>query len=124
MARGLFFLAKRDTAIRDRIIEVRKVLGLTQKKFGDGINVSQSYFSNIELQERKINDRIITLICLVYGVSENWLRSGAGTMFDKDLDSTVEGIIRNFKKLDGLLQDYVIKQLDLLVEYQEKKAGN
>jgi transcriptional regulator with XRE-family HTH domain len=117
-------LAKNDTAIRDRIIKVRKVLGLTQKQFGDGINVSQSYFSNIELQERRINNRIITLICLVYGVNENWLRGGAGTMFDKNLDSTVAGIIRNFKKLDGLLQDYVIKQLDLLVEYQEKKTGN
>jgi hypothetical protein len=45
-------------------------------------------------------------------------------MFDQNLDSAVEGIVRNFKKLDGLLQDYVIKQLDLLVEYQEKKNGN
>jgi transcriptional regulator with XRE-family HTH domain len=117
-------LAENDTAMRDRIVEVRKVLGITQKRFGDGINVSQSYFSNIELKTRKINDRIITLICSVYGVNENWLRSGAGTMFDKNLDNTIEGIIRNFKKLDGLLQDYVIKQLDLLVEYQEKKTKN
>jgi transcriptional regulator with XRE-family HTH domain len=117
-------LAKNDTEIRDRIVEVRKVLGLTQKKFGGGIKVSQAYFSNIELQTRKVNDRIITLICSIYGVNENWLRNGAGPMFDKNLDSTVEGIIRNFKKLDGLLQDYVIKQLDLLVEYQEKKNKN
>jgi transcriptional regulator with XRE-family HTH domain len=117
-------LANDDIAIHERIITVRKALGLSQKEFGKGINVSQGYFSNIELMQRRINDRIITLICSVYGVNENWLRSGAGTMFDKQLDNTVEGIIRNFKKLDGLLQDYVIKQLDLLVEYQEKKAGN
>jgi transcriptional regulator with XRE-family HTH domain len=114
-------LANDDVVIHERIIAVRKALGLSQKEFGKRINVSQGYFSNIELQERRVNDRIITLICSVYGVNESWLRTGAGTMFDKNLDSTVEGIIRNFKKLDGLLQDYVIKQLDLLVEYQEKR---
>jgi transcriptional regulator with XRE-family HTH domain len=103
---------------------VRKALGLSQREFGKKINVSQGYFSNIELRQRRVNDRIITLICSVYGVSESWLRTGDGAMFDQNLDSAVEGIVRNFKKLDGLLQDYVIKQLDLLVEYQEKRNGN
>ncbi|GHV10071.1 hypothetical protein FACS189485_23040 [Spirochaetia bacterium] len=117
-------LAKDEVAINDRIMEVRKALALTQKQFGEGIKVSQAYFGNIELKQRKVNDRIITLICSVYGVNESWLRNGSGSMFDKNLDSTVEGIIRNFKKLDGLLQDYMIKQLDLLVEYQEKKTRN
>jgi transcriptional regulator with XRE-family HTH domain len=46
-------------AIHERIIVVRKALGLSQKEFGKGINVSQGYFSNIELKQRKVNDRII-----------------------------------------------------------------
>jgi hypothetical protein len=43
-------------------------------------------------------------------------------MFSKDNDPKVDRVIRNFKKLDGLLQDYVLKQIDLTVEYQEKKG--
>jgi hypothetical protein len=43
-------------------------------------------------------------------------------MFSKDNDPEVDRVIRNFKKLDGLLQDHVLKQIDLAVEYQEKKG--
>jgi transcriptional regulator with XRE-family HTH domain len=102
-------------------MEVRKTLGLTQTEFGRGIKVSQAYFGNIEQKKRKINDRVIALICGSYGVNENWLRSGTGKMFDKPQDGKLERIIRNFKELDPLLQDYVIKQIDLAVEFQEIK---
>jgi hypothetical protein len=60
---------------------------------------------------------------MTYGVSEEWLKNGSGAMFDGVEDFKLEQIISNFKKLDGLLQDYVLKQLDLLLEYQEKRDG-
>ncbi|AEF80426.1 helix-turn-helix domain-containing protein [Leadbettera azotonutricia] len=110
--------------IHERIIEVRKALGLSQKEFGKRINVSQGYFSNIELQERKINDRIILLICSVYGVNEDWLKNGAGEMFNNGVDLKIDKIVRDFRKLDGLLQDYVMQQIDLAVKYHEKKNGD
>lgn len=113
------FLVYDDTAINERVLEVRKALGLTQTEFGKGINVSQAYFGNIEQKKRKVNDRIIALICSSYGVNANWLKNGTGKMFEKPQDGKLERIIRNFKKLDPLLQDYVIKQIDLAVEFQE-----
>jgi transcriptional regulator with XRE-family HTH domain len=111
-----------DLYIRRRIGEFRKALGLTQTELAEGIKVSQTYIGNLENGKRMMNDRIISLLVMTYGVNEVWLRTGTGTMFDKSLDIKIDRVVRNFKKLDGLLQDYVLKQLELAVEYQEKKA--
>ncbi|AEF84874.1 transcriptional regulator [Treponema primitia ZAS-2] len=59
------------------------------------------------------------MICLTYGVNENWLRTGEGELFDAEKDPKLEKIIRNFNKMDDILQDYVLKYLDWLVEYSE-----
>jgi len=44
-------------------------------------------------------------------------------MFKKDRDFKLEEVIDNFNKLDGLLQDYVLKQIRLILEYQQLKDG-
>jgi DNA-binding XRE family transcriptional regulator len=71
------------SSISDRIRQVRKALGLSQSESGEGIRVSQVYIGNIEQETRKVNDRIIMLVCSGYGVNETWLRQGKGKMFDK-----------------------------------------
>lgn len=108
-----------DSGICRRISEVRKVMGLTQQKFADDLKLSQSHIGAMELNTRKVPERIIKMICFTYGVSENWLKTGQGAMFDQDRDFRLEEVITNFKKLDSLLQDYVLKQIRLAVEYQE-----
>jgi hypothetical protein len=45
-------------------------------------------------------------------------------MFDKKpADMKLERIIRNFKALDELGQDFVLNLVDRVVEYQEKREG-
>jgi transcriptional regulator with XRE-family HTH domain len=107
--------------VNQRIVEIRKALDYTQKKFAEGIELSTSFLGGIEANHRKVNDRLIKIICLTYGVSENWLRTGESGMFAVKKDPRLERIIRNFNKMDSLLQDYVIKYLDWLVEYYEKR---
>jgi hypothetical protein len=77
--------------------------------------------AGIEINRRTVNDRLIKIICFTYGVSEGWLRTGEGAMFAVEKDPRLERIIRNFNKMDPLLQDYVMKYLDWLVEYYEKR---
>jgi transcriptional regulator with XRE-family HTH domain len=108
--------------INERILEVRKALGLSQKDFAAGIKVSRTYQSAFEANDRKINDRIILIICTTYGVNETWLRSGTGEMFGKKTNVRLEKAMRKFEKLDILLQDYILKQIDLLLEFQETKG--
>ena len=110
-----------DTKISQRIGEVRKTLGLTQQKFAEGLKVSKAHANAMELGKRKVPERIIKIICFTYGVNEKWLKTGKGAMFEKGRDFQLEEVIDNFKKLDDLLQDYVLKQIHLALEYQEKK---
>jgi transcriptional regulator with XRE-family HTH domain len=110
--------------INRRIIEARRALGLKQTELSEGIKMSQAYIGNIENGKRKVNDRFISLLVMTYGVNEEWLRTGTGKMFEKTVDPKTERIICNFKKLDGLLQDYVLKQVELAVEYQKKKGNS
>ena len=110
----------KDTRISRRIGEVRKALRLTQQRFAQNLNISQTHASALERNSRTVQERIIKMICFTYGVNEKWLKTGKGEMFEKNRDFKLEEVISNFKKLDDLLQDYVLKQIRLALEYQEK----
>jgi hypothetical protein len=70
-----------------------------------------------------LNDRIIELICVNCGANEKWLRNGTGKMFKDKHNPRLDKVMRNFEKLDDYLQEYVIKQLDILLECQEKNKA-
>ncbi|MHB9291727.1 hypothetical protein Holit_00810 [Hollandina sp. SP2] len=110
-----------DEKLNRRIIEVRKAFGYTQKEFSDNLKLSRTYLGEIEAKRRRVNDRIVKLIALTYGVSVDWLKTGAGTMFDQTVDPRLEQLVADFKKLDDPLKDYVLRQLDFLVKYLESK---
>lgn len=67
--------------MNERLIEVRKAHGLSQDAFGKRIGVTASAISRWESGEREIPGSILLLVCRVFGVSETWLRTGAGEMF-------------------------------------------
>jgi transcriptional regulator with XRE-family HTH domain len=113
-------LPKKRSEVNQRILEVRQALGLNQKEFAERIKVSRSYTGVLEATDREINDRIIELICVNCGANEKWLRDGTGKMFKDKQNPRLDRVMRNFEKLDDFLQEYVIKQLDILVECQEQ----
>jgi transcriptional regulator with XRE-family HTH domain len=113
-----------DYGINQRVLRLRKVLGYSQEKFAEGLKLSRSFLAGIEVNRRKVNDRLIKMICLTYGANEDWFRTGEGAMFDTQKDPKLERIIRNFNKMDTFLQDYVMKYLDWLVEYYEKRPNS
>jgi transcriptional regulator with XRE-family HTH domain len=115
---------ERDGNINKRIGELRKTLGMSQDEFADVIKVSRSYISAIETSSREINDRIIELICINCGVSDKWLRKGTGKMFMDKRNPQQDRLMRIFTKFDDCLRDCVIKQLELLLEAQERIRKN
>lgn len=66
-----------------RIAKTRKALNKTQEEFAQEILISRSTLSNIEKDRFAITDRVISTICTVFNVNENWLRTGEGEMFRK-----------------------------------------
>jgi transcriptional regulator with XRE-family HTH domain len=115
------FLPDYDYGINQRVVKIRKKLGYTQKNFAEPLKISCSFQGGIEKNHRKINERLIKMICLTYDVNDNWLRTGKGEMFDVNKDPRFERIIRNFKKLDPNLQNYVMDYIDWLTVYYSKK---
>ena len=69
--------------MQDRIKELRKSLGLTQKDFGERIGVQANTITSYESGVRTPNNSMVLAICREYGVSETWLRTGEGEMKQK-----------------------------------------
>ena len=67
--------------MKDRIREIRKHNHLTQVEFGKQIGVAGNTVTNYENGMREPSNAIICSICRVFGINEDWLRTGEGEMF-------------------------------------------
>ena len=82
--------------MKERIIELRKRLKMSQTEFGKRIGLTTSGVSNIEVGFREINERHIKLILSAFPqVNESWLRTGAGQMFISDAPRNLDQIIQD-----------------------------
>lgn len=104
-----------------RIKELRMKLGLSQAKFAKAISISNGYIAGIELENRNVNDRLIKLISATFNVSEKWLKTGEGNMFNEQSNQLSEITYSTFKELKPEYQEYVLKQIDQLLEIQRKE---
>ena len=68
--------------INDRIAMCIEKIGLTKTAFAEKLNVSQQYISKLT-KNGTPSDRTIIDICREFGISEIWLRTGEGEMFEK-----------------------------------------
>lgn len=80
--------------MKDRIKELRKILHLTQKEFGDRIGVASNTIATYETGVRVPANAVVTSICLVFNVNEEWLRTGLGEMFAAGEDDLYAEITR------------------------------
>ena len=67
--------------LRDNLITLREVLGVSQEELGNKIGLSRFSVSNYESGKRNITDRVVQDICREFNVNEHWLRTGDGDMF-------------------------------------------
>lgn len=80
----------------ERILELRKILGLTQAEFGSKIGLKQAIIGQMEKGGRNLTDRTATLICEKYNVNEQWLRTGEGAMFAPSDDSIIADVAAKY----------------------------
>lgn len=114
--------------LHDRIKKLRKALDLTQREFGERIGVKPNTIATYEIGRNEPIDAVISLICREFSVSETWLRTGEGEMFqplspDDELsqvfsaiaasdDELIKRIIRAYWKLDDREKAAVKKLID------------
>lgn len=89
----------------ERVLEIRKVLGLTMDKFGEKLGVQKSAISKIEKDKVNLSDQMVKLICREYNVNYDWLMDEDGEMFS-NLPQTV---------LDELCSQYELDDLDRFI---------
>jgi len=109
-----------ENSINLRIKELREKLGLNQREFSKLLSLSGGYIAGIEVNLRKVNDRLIKLIISQFGVNENWLRLGNGEMFTKKKtnEKTVK-ILSLYNDLPPHFQDVVLGTIELLRKANE-----
>lgn len=101
-----------------RIKELRQLLGLTQKEFGEKIGFKSS-ISEIENGNAPILDRTIISICSVYGVSEKWLRYGEGSIFITE-NPKLNQFFETYNDLEKPLQEFLVQCAKDLLNAQNK----
>lgn len=67
--------------MKDRVKELRKSLGLSQEAFGKRIGITKASVSQIELGTNSASNATVKCIASEFGVSEDWLRNGTGSMY-------------------------------------------
>lgn len=64
-----------------RLKQLRKTLKINQTNFAKQLGLTQTAYSMIENGNNPLSDRHIKVICSVFNVNENWIRTGEGDMF-------------------------------------------
>ena len=109
--------------VNDRIKKIRSVLKLTQVNFSKKIFISQGSYNDIETGTRKVNERIIQLICSQFSINKDWLKTGKGEMFYKEKpDIGLEHLLEIYKQLDKPLKEYLLEQSELLLKLNDKNS--
>ena len=101
--------------ISDRIRQLRKHLKMSQVEFAKAIYISNGYIAELECGHRRVNDRIVHLISLTFGVNEKWLKAGEGEMFYKTPAEKLQRMVSIFNELPPRFQDYVMQQVEQLL---------
>lgn len=91
--------------MNNRIKELRKTIGLSQKDFGEKIGISDPAVSKIEKGTNIPSEQTIKSICREFNVNYAWLMEGIGDMFS-DLPETL---------IDEVAEEYELDDLDKLL---------
>lgn len=126
--------------MNERIKAIRETLGMSRATFGEKLGISGDVVNNLERGRVDVKEDRIKLICSVFNINEEWLRTGIGEMYDLPEDETaaivsdlleednpfydiIKGIMKTYQGLDeksqNVLLDFSKELLDNL-----KKGGN
>lgn len=84
--------------MKDRLREIRKSIKpkLSQEKFGELLGITRTAYAKYEAGIVVPSDTFIQLLCSKFNVSEEWLRTGAGSMHRSDIDAQVDTYARGY----------------------------
>lgn len=73
--------------MNERIKQVRKYYGLTQKEFAEKLNVPRNTIGGYEAGKSNPSNAAVNNICREFEVNKSWLRTGEGEMLNENVAS-------------------------------------
>jgi transcriptional regulator with XRE-family HTH domain len=111
--------------VYERIKEIRTRLGMSQVEFSERIFIGKSFYGDIEIGKKKVNDRIIFIVSKQFNVNIEWIKTGEGEMFtDTPPDIRVEKLLNIYNQLDDSLRTCLVEQSDVLLRLQRENSKN
>jgi transcriptional regulator with XRE-family HTH domain len=105
--------------ISKRVVELRKKLGLNQADFAERIGFTRSFIALVETERNPLTEANIKLVCHVFGVNEDWLRTGNGEMFQKDNSHLENEVLKMFRGLSEKAQLMIKDYIQMVLEQQQ-----
>lgn len=96
-----------------RLKQARKALGLNQSEFAEKLGLTQQAYCMLENGKNPITERHIKPICAIYNISEEWLKTGTGDMFQSSQR------LAHFEEVISQLND---EQLEYLIDFANMLA--
>lgn len=78
----------------ERLKKVRKALDLTQQGFADQIGSKRNTIATYEMGRTEPSAAVVSLVCAKFNISETWLRTGTGEMFNAKSSAAMEALAR------------------------------
>ena len=105
--------------INERFKEVRLALNKTQAEFGEQCGLGRPVIANIENNRSPVTQLYIKVVADNFGVSEEWLKSGKGSMFVQTKNEFVDELVERYNGSDVLK-----KVIEVFIELnsEERKA--
>ncbi|MDR1229898.1 MAG: helix-turn-helix domain-containing protein [Spirochaetaceae bacterium] len=73
-------------------------------EFAEKLGISRSAISLIEISKNPLAEQNIKTISLIFGVSEEWLRTGNGDMFKPESFPRYDELLETFRSLSDEMQ--------------------
>lgn len=116
--------------MKERIIQLREAMKLSQADFGKKIGLARSGISSVENGQRVVQERHIKLILSAFpDVSEEWLRNGVGDMF-KTSSGEAERLVKKYsfpeivRKLLTVYEGLNGVQQEAVLEYAQRVVAS
>lgn len=107
-----------EEKVCERFKEIRTLLKLKQGDFAKEIKLTQGHVSDIENKRKNVSDRVIEIICLKYGISEKWLRTGEGEIKLEDYKDN--RYLSNVGKLQRADDETIMRWVNAIAETDPK----
>ena len=112
--------------MKDRLIELRRILKLKQGEFAQKLGITQSALSNVENGINGLTETNIKLICIIFGVNEKWFREGTGPIFSENppkLTIQEAELLNTYRELSPEVQEVARNNIRELLKMQKQLIG-